>query len=195
MAAFKAIAKPARTMILNGKIIFSAVIATFAAVTTPAGSFAGSAPAAEADKPAHPVAMKGDIRVSEVWARAGRRGESAYVFLTVHNDGAVPVLLKGAVSDIATEVRLVRFEMRGPYLRTSRAEPVTVPPNGVLLLEPGVVALQFWKLRRDLRAGQRLGFAVDFLGIGRVDTVADVDSRGAVRYSAHTQPSGAKASH
>jgi copper(I)-binding protein len=195
MAAFKAIAKPARTMILNRKIIISAVLVTFAAVAAPAFSFAGSPPAADAEKPAHPIAMREDIRVSEVWARAGRRGESAYVFLTVHNDGAVPVLLKGAVSDIATEVRLVRFEMRGPYLRTSRAEPVTVPPNGVLLLEPGVVALQFWKLRRDLRAGQRLGFAVDFLGIGRVDTVADVDSRGAVRYSAHTQPSGAKASH
>ncbi len=184
-------------MILNRKIILSGVVAAFAGLAAIPDSFAGSAPEAEAgaEKPAHPVAMKEDIRVAEVWARAGRRGESAYVFLTVHNDGAVPVLLKGAVSDIATEVRLVRFEMRGPYLRTSRSEPMTVPPNGTLVLDPGVVALQFWKLKRDLFASQRLRFKVDFLGIGRIDTVADVDPRGAVRYSDHSASAGAAAKH
>lgn len=153
------------------------------------GLFAMGAAAGEAAKPKKgeklpppPPANIEDVHVKGVWTRAARKGENAYIFLTVKNDSESPVRLKGGDVDVAKRVRIVQFKKHGPMLRPVMIGPVPVAGHEIFHFEPGIVALELQELTEDLNKGDVLPITIAFARAGEKEVEVEIDSRSAVRY-------------
>lgn len=123
-----------------------------------------------------------DIHVKGIWTRAARKGENAYIFLTVRNDSESAVRLKGGEVNVAKRVRIDQFKKHGPMLRPVMVGPVPVEGHEVFHFEPGVAALELQELTRDLHKGDMLPIVIAFARAGEIETEVEIDSRSAVRY-------------
>lgn len=147
-----------------------------------------------------PVAKLADARVVGAWTRAAQAGETTHVFLTVENKGLAPIFLKGGETDVAYAVQLVRFERLGAIMQSTLVDPVLVDANSHFVFEPGVVALELRKLRKELHRGETLPITVVFADLGEVAVDVEIDSRTAIRYpepppDAMPQPGAKKSGH
>ena len=105
------------------------------------------------------------------------------MFVTVRNNGPVPVRLRGAETNIGVDVRLVSFKTRGPFYGASLVDPIPVAAHEQFAFEPGVAALEIWNLREDLREGTVLPIVLVFSDAGTLPAKVEIDGRTAVRYS------------
>lgn len=63
--------------------------------------------------------------------------------------------------------------MKSPNTRTSSAELVQVPAKECCVLERDFIALQLWRVKRAIRAGERLPVTIDFRIVDRIDAEAE----------------------
>ncbi len=133
-------------------------------------------------KPRNCPAKVDDIHAGGLWARAARRGEKTYIFLTIENKGDVPAVLRGGGAYVATFSQLVKYSMLGAYLRTEMVGPVPVAPKEKYTFELGVVGIELRDLREDIKRGDVLPVTLEFTGDVLIDVEVKVDSRTAVRY-------------
>lgn len=132
--------------------------------------------------PPPPPANIEEVHIKGAWMRAARRGENGYIFLTVKNESASQVRLKGGDVDVAKRVRIVQFKKHGPMLRPVMIGPVPVEGHETYNFEPGIVALELQELTRDLQKGAVLPVTIAFARAGEKDVEVEIDSRSAVRY-------------
>ena len=167
---------------ITRKALQVAVVALCAASAAP-GAVAGDAKPKKGKKaPPPPPAKIEDIHLKGLWTRAARKGENAYIFLTVKNGSESPVRLKGGDVDVAKRVRIVQFKSHGPMLRPVMVGPVPVEGHETFNFEPGVAALELQELTRDLNKGDVLPITIAFARAGEIETEVEIDSRSAVRY-------------
>lgn len=158
------------------------LIAFFVVVPLMAASASEKAKKEPKDGVPVPVAKLADAHVVGAWTRAAQVGETTHVFLTVENKGPAQIFLKGGETDVAFAVQLVKFERLGAIQMSTLVDPVPVDPNSYFVFEPGVVALELRKLKKELNKGDVLPITVVFSDIGEVQVDVEVDSRTAVRY-------------
>ena len=106
-----------------------------------------------------------DLEVREAWLRALPPGQpTAAVYLTVHNRGAEPARLTGALTDWAERSELHESRQVDGSWRMGSLEYLAIPAGSAVALEPGGVHLMLFGLRRSPRPGDTLGLTLSFAG-------------------------------
>lgn len=165
------------------KLIPTAVLALSVCLFAPDASAGKAAKPKKGEKaPLPPAANIEDVQVKGVWTRAARKGENAYIFLTVKNESENPVRLKGGGVDVAKRVRVVKFVKHGAMLRPVMVGPVPVEGQETYTFEPGIAAIELQELTQDLKQGDLLPITIAFARAGEIEIEAEIDSRSAVRY-------------
>lgn len=129
--------------------------------------------------PALAAAQPSRITVSGGWTRPTPAGMSAAGYLVIANNGARPERLVGAASPGAARVTLHRSLTSGGVAIMREVPWVAIPPHRRVLFAPGGWHLMLERVRRPLRAGQRLPLELRFAGAGSVRTSLTVRGAGA----------------
>ena len=161
---------------------FTAIAVTAGLLAVGGDAFAAAKSKKSKKEALPPPANIDDVHVKGVWTRAARKGENAYIFLTVKNESESPVRLKGGGVDVAKRVRVVKFVKHGAMLRPVMVGPVPVEGQETFNFEPGIAAIELQELTRDLKKGDVLPITIAFARAGEIEIEAEIDSRSAVRY-------------
>ncbi len=127
------------------------------------------------------LSQQGALHALHAWTRA-TDGPVAHVFVELENEGAEPVLIEGATSDISQGGALVAFRLENGEAAWEVIPAVPIAPGRALHLEPDALAIRLDGLTRDLHAGD--GFGMHLLtSIGELDLHVAVEAANAAHHS------------
>lgn len=99
----------------------------------------------------------GALRFDAAWVRepvAGRRLTAAYARIT--NTTSQPVIISSVSTPSARVIEMHEMSMNDGIMRMKKLDAITIPPDGVVTLEPGGLHLMVIDLISDPRAGEKL---------------------------------------
>jgi copper(I)-binding protein len=101
-------------------------------------------------------------------------------YLTLRNDGRVPVVFRSAQSDIFGMVELHRTTIVNGVSTMRAAGDQSIPAGGALHIEPGGLHLMLMQPRRELKVGDIVRFRLHFADGTALDVVAPVSAEAPV---------------
>ncbi len=126
------------------------------------------------------------IRVEDAWVRAAamaadEQGEMSHMggstsaaYMTLRNTTSEADRLLSASSDVAHSVELHTSEEVDGVMTMHPIEGVDVPAGGSAELAPGGMHVMLVGLTRDLKAGEKITFTLDFEKAGEIQVEAEV---------------------
>lgn len=115
------------------------------------GLFVGLGLAAAGPLHAH---MPGGLEVRQAWSRPTPAGVPAAGYMTILNHGAKPQTLVRVETPSARQVEVHRTVSAGGIARMEAVPQLTIPPGGLVRLEPGKDHLMIVGLKGATRPGQ-----------------------------------------
>lgn len=124
---------------------------------------------------------KGDIRVSQPWARATPGGTKvAAGYLTITNAGKSADKLIGGTTAIATTVEVHDMTMTDGVMRMRRVEGgLEIKPGATVTLKPGGLHVMMLDIAAPLKQGEKMKGTLVFEKAGAIEIVYDVAAIGA----------------
>jgi copper(I)-binding protein len=117
------------------------------------------------------------VHVESAWVRAAPPGAMMLAgYMTLRNDGRVPVIFKSAQSDAFGMVELHRTTIVNGVSTMRAAGDQTIAAGGALRIEPGGLHLMLMQARRELKVGDKVHFRLHFADGAALDVVAQVSS-------------------
>jgi len=118
------------------------------------------------------------VRVDSAWVRAAPPGAMSLAgYMTLHNDGHVPVRFDWAQSDVFGMVELHRTLTVNGVSTMRVAGDQTIPPGASVRFEPGGLHLMLMQARHELKIGDLVPFRLHFGDGSTVDVVAPVSAQ------------------
>ncbi len=140
--------------------------------------------------------VKGDIRITQPWARAtpgGAKVTAGYVTLT--NTGKTADRLISASVEIAAVLELHDMTMIDGVMRMRRMEKgIEIKPGETVVLKPGGMHLMLLELRKSVVQGSPVKGTLMFERAGSVDVEFEVAPIGAAGPGAQTGSAADRAS-
>lgn len=130
------------------------------------GDMANMMPTPNMNAPA--VATVGDIRISDAWVRAANQGDNSASYFIINNSGDADTLI-GVANEIATSTELHTVEKSDGVMRMRPVtDGISIPAQGIQLLQPGGFHVMLIGLNRDLTTGERIEVTLTFAQAGEV---------------------------
>ena len=120
-------------------------------------------------------ATTGGITVSDAWARPSpmmNRAGAAYMVL--QNNSATADTLLSVESDVAKTIELHETKEMNGMMQMSPVPNIPVPAGGKTELKPGGLHVMLIDLTRELKAGDKVQFTLNFEKAGKVSVTAEV---------------------
>lgn len=125
------------------------------------------------------AARIGDLEVAGVWARATlRNGAPSGAFLSIKNSGRQADRLIAVSSPLAKTAEVHLSAMSGGVMKMRRVAHLDIPPQGMVMLEPGAYHIMLMGLAKALKAGGRLPLTLTFARAGKLTVQAEVRALG-----------------
>lgn len=125
--------------------------------------------------------VKGDIRISQPWARAtpgGARVGAGYV--TITNTGKTADRLIGGSAVIAGVLEIHDMTMTDGVMRMRRVDGgLELKPGATVTLKPGGLHVMFMEMKQPLKQGEKIKGTLVFEKAGTVEIVYEVAAIGA----------------
>ena len=120
------------------------------------------------------------VRVSAAWAPATPAGAAVGAgYMTIANDGAIAVRLKGGESAVAERVEVHAMSMADGVMRMRPvAGGLEIPSGGAVEFKPAGMHLMLIGLKRPLVAGESVTVTLSFEGAERLDVPLTVRAIG-----------------
>lgn len=117
------------------------------------------------------------VHVESAWVRAAPPGAMMLAgYMTLRNDGHVPVVFKLAQSDAFAMVELHRTTVVNGVSTMRAAGNQTIPAGGALRIEPGGLHLMLMQPRHEVKVGDTVRFRLHFADGTALDVVAPVSA-------------------
>lgn len=120
--------------------------------------------------------VKGDIRISQPWARATPGGAKvAAGYLTITNTGRAADKLIGGTAAVSGAFELHDMTMTDGVMRMRRIEGgIVLAPGATVTLRPGGMHVMLMDLKQPLKQGEKVIGTLVFEKAGTVEVVYDV---------------------
>ena len=109
------------------------------------------------------------MAINEAWIRPAAQGDNGAVYLTIYNPTSYADVLVGVITDVAEAVQVHETIIAEDGM--SHMEHMThlpVPPNGIVVFEPGGKHLMLVNLKRELITGDSFLMKLSFQNSGDV---------------------------
>jgi copper(I)-binding protein len=139
-------------------------------------AFAALATAVLATPAAAAEIAKGDIVITDPWARATPKGAAVGGgFMQIDNKGTTPDRLVGGTMPLAGRFEVHEMKMDGDVMKMRPlADGLTIPPGGSVTLKPGSYHVMFMDLKEPLTEGATLTGTLTFEKAGTVEVQYEV---------------------
>jgi copper(I)-binding protein len=137
---------------------------------------------------------KGDIVITDPWARATPKGAAvAGGFMQIENKGSAPDKLTGGTLPLAGRFEVHEMTMTGEVMKMRPVEGgLAIPPGGSVVLKPGSYHVMFMELKEPLVEGTTLTGTLTFEKAGTVEVHYAVRALGATGQRAPNAPANHK---
>ena len=114
---------------------------------------------------------KGDIVITDPWARATPKGAAVGGgFMQIDNKGSTPDTLIGGSMPLAGRFEVHEMKMDGDVMKMRPLEGgLAIPPGGSVVLKPGSYHVMFMELKEPLVEGATLTGTLQFEKAGTVE--------------------------
>lgn len=125
--------------------------------------------------------VKGDIKISQPWARATPGGAKvAAGYLTITNSGKAPDRLVGGTAVAAGTLEIHDMTMTDGIMRMRRLDAgLELKPGQTVALKPGGLHVMFMDLKAPLKQGEKVKGTLVFEKAGTVEIEYEVAPIGA----------------
>lgn len=115
--------------------------------------------------------VKGDIKVSQPWARASPGGAKVGAgYLTITNTGKTPDKLMGGTAAVSTVFEIHDMTMTDGVMRMRRVDGgLEIKPGQTVTLRPGGLHVMFMQLKEPLKQGEKVKGTLVFEKAGTVE--------------------------
>ena len=140
---------------------------------------------------------KGDIKITQPWARATPGGAKvAAGYLTLTNTGKTADRLIGGTALAAGALELHDMTMTDGVMRMRRLETgVEIKPGATVALKPGSIHVMFMDLKQPLKQGEKIKGTLVFEKAGNVEIEYEVAPIGAASPTGEPAKSGQHKHH
>lgn len=104
--------------------------------------------------PAHAQAQVSPLIVQNAWLRKAPGVDSAAVYLVLRNSGAMPVVVVGVRSPVASQVMVHETSTTGGQSRMRAYEKLIIAPGKSVAFEPGGLHLMLTGFKKSITIGQ-----------------------------------------
>jgi len=109
-----------------------------------------------------PAITQNGFTVRDPWARATSGVLVSAAYMTIENSGAADTLVSAA-TDVAEVVEIHETKMEGGMMQMAPLKNgLDIPANGKVELKPGGYHVMMPKLKRELKAGEKIALMLKF---------------------------------
>ena len=114
----------------------------------------------------------GDMEVHQAWVRPTAQGETAAVYLTIHNHSASDDELIGATVTVADAVEIHESKMENDVMQMSMLTSVPIAADEEIIFMPGGLHIMLVNIKEEFILGEHIGLVLHFKN--HEDIVVDV---------------------
>ena len=104
----------------------------------------------------------GDMEVHQAWVRPTAQGETAAVYLTIHNHSASDDELIGATATVADAVEIHESKMENDIMQMSMLTSVPIAADEEIIFMPGSFHIMLVNIKQELVLGEHIGLILHF---------------------------------
>ena len=104
----------------------------------------------------------GDMEVHQAWVRPTAQGETAAVYLTIHNHSASDDELIGATATVADAVEIHQSKMENDIMQMSRLTSVPIAADEEIVFMPGSFHIMLVNIKEEFALGEHIGLILYF---------------------------------
>jgi len=104
----------------------------------------------------------GDMEVHQAWVRPTAQGETAAVYLTIHNHSASDDELIGATATVADAVEIHESKMENDIMQMSMLTSVPIAADEEIVFMPGRFHIMLVNIEEELVLGEHIGLILHF---------------------------------
>jgi hypothetical protein len=109
------------------------------------------------------------MRILIAWARPAAQGDLGAVYLTIYNPTSYEDVLVGVMTEVAEAVQVHETSIADDGMsHMEHMSHLPVPPNGIIVFEPGGKHLMLVNLKRELITGDSFLMTLSFQNSGEV---------------------------
>src|ERR1700753_2170826 len=118
------------------------------------------------------------VVIKGAWVQEGPPSQAVTAaYMLIENHGPAEIELLSASTDAARVVELHKMELEGRMMRMRRVDSIRIPAGGSVELKPGGYHLMVIGLKKVLKEGDEVSFALQFSGEIRKTMKAPVKRR------------------
>jgi len=104
----------------------------------------------------------GDMEVHQAWVRPTAQGETAAVYLTIHNHSASDDELVGATATVADAVEIHESKMENDIMQMRMVTSVPIAADEEIVFMPGSFHIMLVNIKEELVLGEHIGLILHF---------------------------------
>jgi copper(I)-binding protein len=104
----------------------------------------------------------GDMEVHQAWVRPTAQGETAAVYLTIHNHSANDDELIGATTTVADAVEIHESKMENDVMQMSMLTSLPIAADEEIIFTPGGLHIMLVNIKEELVLGKHIGLILHF---------------------------------
>lgn len=105
------------------------------------------------------------VEIKGAWVQEGPPSQTiTAAFMVIENHGSTEIALLSASTDAARVVELHKMELEDGMMRMHRVDSIRIPAGGSVELKPGGYHLMVIGLKKNLKEGDEVSFALQFSG-------------------------------
>jgi len=104
----------------------------------------------------------GDMEVHQAWVRPTAQGETAAVYLTIHNHSASDDELIGATTTVADAVEIHESKMENDIMQMSMLTSVPIAADEEIIFTPGGLHIMLVNIKEEFILGEHIGLILHF---------------------------------
>ena len=104
----------------------------------------------------------GDMEVHQAWVRPTAQGETAAVYLTIHNHSASDDELVGASTPVADAVEIHQSKMENDIMQMRMVTSVPIAADEEIIFMPGSFHIMLVNIKEEFVLGEHIGLILHF---------------------------------
>ena len=104
----------------------------------------------------------GDMEVHQAWVRPTAQGETAAVYLTIHNHSASDDELIGATTTVADAVEIHESKIENDVMRMGMVTSLPIAADEEIVFMPGSFHIMLVNIKEELVLGEHIGLILHF---------------------------------